>query len=110
MENTPLTVSAKFYKAVVQSVLLYASETWNLTKTALAQLEGFHIRTAYHMAKKHKPCRRLNHVWVYPNSQDVLKECGTHPISHYIDVRREALFWYVVDRPIYAACTAGLAP
>ena len=46
-DNTPPKVSAKFYKAVVQSVLLYSSKTWNLTKTALARLEGFHIRAAY---------------------------------------------------------------
>jgi hypothetical protein len=39
-DNTPPKVSAKFYKAVVQSILLYGSETWNLTKTALARLEG----------------------------------------------------------------------
>ena len=58
VDNTPPQVSAKFYKAVVQSVLLYGSETWNLTKTALARLEGFHIRVAYHMAKKHKPRKR----------------------------------------------------
>ena len=51
--NTPPKVSAKFYKAVVQSVLLYGSETWNLTKTALAWLEGFHIKAAYRMATKH---------------------------------------------------------
>jgi hypothetical protein len=50
--NTPTKVSAMFYKAVVQSVLLYGSETWNLTKTALARLKGFHIRAAYRMAKK----------------------------------------------------------
>jgi hypothetical protein len=42
-ENAPPKVSAKFYKAVVQSVLLYGSKTWNLTKAALARLEGFHI-------------------------------------------------------------------
>jgi hypothetical protein len=46
-DNTPPKVSAKFYKAVVQSVLLYGSETWNLTKTPLARLEGFHIRAAW---------------------------------------------------------------
>ncbi len=43
-ENTPPKVSAKFYKAIVQSVLLYGSKTWNLTTIALARLEGFHIR------------------------------------------------------------------
>ena len=45
-------VSAKFYKVVVQSVLLYGSKTWNLTTTALAWFEGFHVRAAYRMAKK----------------------------------------------------------
>jgi hypothetical protein len=40
-DNTPPKVGAKFYKAIVQSVLLYGSKTWNLTKTALARLEGF---------------------------------------------------------------------
>jgi hypothetical protein len=48
-----------FYKAVVQSVLLYGSKTWNLTKAVLARLEGFHIRTTYGMAWEHKPCKGL---------------------------------------------------
>jgi hypothetical protein len=51
VENKPPTVSAMFYKAVVQSVLLYGSKTWNLTTTALVQLEGFHIHAAYRMAE-----------------------------------------------------------
>ena len=42
-ENALPKVSAKFYKAVVQPVILYGSETWNLTKAALERLEGFHI-------------------------------------------------------------------
>jgi hypothetical protein len=50
-ENFEPHVAAKFYKAVVQAVLLYGSETWNLTKAALAWLEGFNIRAAYKMAK-----------------------------------------------------------
>lgn len=33
-------VAALFYKLVVQAVLLYGSETWNLTKATLVQLEG----------------------------------------------------------------------
>ena len=106
-DNTPPKVSAKFYKAVVQSVLFYGSETWNLTKTALARLEGFHVRAAYRMAKVHKPRRGLNQVWVYPDTEDVLKECGMHSISHYIGVRWETIFRYVVDRPIHTTCMEG---
>jgi hypothetical protein len=61
VDNTPPKVSAKFYMAVVQSVLLYGSKIWNLSTTTLAWLEGFHICTAYQMAKKHKPKKGPHH-------------------------------------------------
>jgi hypothetical protein len=80
--NTPLKVSAKFYNAVVQSVFLYGNETWNLLTTTLARLEGFHIRAAYRMAKKHKPKKGQHHEWVYPRSSNVLQECGMATILH----------------------------
>jgi hypothetical protein len=49
-KNATPRVAAKFYKAVVQAVLLYGSETWNLTKAILARLEGsmFKLPTAWH--------------------------------------------------------------
>jgi hypothetical protein len=46
-EHTPPQVTAKFYTAVVQAMLLYGSKTWVLSPMALACLEGFHIRAAY---------------------------------------------------------------
>jgi len=65
-ENAPPRVSAKFYKAIVQSILLYGSETWVLSSAVMARLEGFHIRMAYRMAKEHVPRRGANLQWVYP--------------------------------------------
>ena len=53
-ENVPPRVAVKFYKAVVQAVLLYGSKTWVLSTAALVSLEGFHIRAAYRMAVRHK--------------------------------------------------------
>ena len=92
------------YKAIVQSVLLYGSETWVLSPAVMARLEGFHIRAAYRMAKRHVPRRGTNHQWVYPSSEAVLEECGMHTIQHYIDVRRETITKYVVGRSIFAEC------
>jgi hypothetical protein len=106
-ENTQPKVSAKFYKAVEQSVLLYGSETWNLTTTALARLEGFHIHAAYRMAEKHKLKKGPHHEWVYPRSSEALQECGMATILHYINVRRAMIFRYVVDWPIYEVCRGG---
>ncbi len=96
-DNTPLMVSAKFYKAVVQSVLLYGSKIWNRLTTALVRLEGLHIHTAYRMAKKHKPKKGPHHGWVYLRSSNVLQECGMATILHYINVRRATILRYVVD-------------
>ena len=64
-ENSPPQVSAKFYKAIVQSVLLYGSKMWVLSPAVMARLEGFHIRAAYRMAKEHTPHWRMNCHWVY---------------------------------------------
>jgi hypothetical protein len=54
-KNTPPTVAAKFYLAIVQAILLYGSETWVISPQAMARLEGFHIRAAWRMTQKHKP-------------------------------------------------------
>jgi hypothetical protein len=54
-ENATPRVAAKFYKAVVQAVLLYGSKMWNLTKAVLARLEGFHVQAVYCMAQVHRP-------------------------------------------------------
>ena len=103
-ENTPPWVSAKFYRAIVQSVLLYGSKTRVLGPAVMARLEGFHIRAAYRMAKEHTPHRGMNHQWTYPPSEKVLEECKMHTIQHYIDVRRETIAKYVVGRNILAEC------
>ena len=103
-ENAPPRVSAKFYKAIVQSVLLYGSKTWVLSPAAIARLKEFHTRTVYRMAKEHVPHWGLNLEWVYPSSEAVLEECGMRTIHHYIDVQRETIAKYVVGRSILAEC------
>ncbi len=81
--------------AIVQSVLLYGSETWVLSTVALARLEGFHLCTAYWMARKYVPCWEPHHWWIYPPPDKVLEECGMHTIQHYINVLRQTIAKYV---------------
>ena len=106
-ENVTPGVAAKFYKAVVQSMLLYGIKTWNLTKAVLTQMEGFHVRAAYKMAQKHKPCKGLFGKWKYPSMKDVLKKCGLHLVEEYIQTHRTTMAMYVVDRPLYLECKEG---
>jgi hypothetical protein len=106
-ENATPFVAARFYQAIVQAILLYGSETWVLTRTALARLEGFHIRAAYRMAKEHKPKRGPGNVWIYPKSEDVLRECGLKTMEEYVQIRRQTIAVYVATRPILAECRQG---
>ena len=75
-ENASPRVCGMFYKATVQAVLLFGSETWNLSPLAMKSLEGFHMRAAWWMVHDNKPCREPDGMWKYPSSEDVLKEVG----------------------------------
>jgi hypothetical protein len=106
-ENVSPHITATFYKAVVQAILLYGSETWVLSRMALAHLEGFHIRAAYQMAKMHKPKRGLGRTWIYPHLVGVLQECGLKTMEEYIGIRWQTIAVYVATRPILTKCRQG---
>ncbi len=106
-ENASPPIAARFYQAIVQAILLYGSETWVISRTALARLEGFHIRAAYRMAKTNKPKRGPGNVWEYPRLVDVLKECGMKTMEEYIRICRQTIATYVTIRPILAECRRG---
>ncbi len=106
-ENTSLTVAAKFYLAVVQAILLYGSKTWVISLQAMARLEGFHIRAAWRMAQTHKLRQGPQKEWVYPRSEDVLKECGMKTIAEYAQINWQMIAVYVATRPILQECRQG---
>ena len=54
MDNATPRASGMFYKAIIQAVLLFGNETWNLIPIALKQLEGSHVKAAWKMVKENK--------------------------------------------------------
>ncbi|KAL7523505.1 hypothetical protein ACHAXR_000213, partial [Thalassiosira sp. AJA248-18] len=54
-ESISPQVCGMFYKAVVLAILLFGSEIWALTPSAMKCLEGLHIRVAYRMARVNRP-------------------------------------------------------
>ncbi len=106
-ENVSPHITATFFKAVVQAILLYGSKTWVLSRMALARLEGFHIRATYRMAKTHKPKQGPGRTWIYPRLVDVLQECGLKTMEDYIGIRRQTITVYVATHPVLTECRQG---
>ena len=94
-----------FYKAVVQAVLLFGSESWVLTPPTIKMLLGFHIRSTYRMARVNKLRKDpQSGIWTYPVSALALEEVGLETIGYYIQVRRQHIAAYIVDQPIFGFC------
>jgi hypothetical protein len=102
-ENASPHACGIFYKATVQSILLFGSVTWNLSPQSLKCLEGFHLRAAWRMAGK-RPKKLPDGTWTFPNSAAVLDKVRLKTIAHYIGVRRQHIASYIVDKPIFQTC------
>ena len=79
-EHASSRVCGLFYKATVQAVLLFGSETWNVTPAILRGLEGFHVWAARRMAGM-MPTRDTSGKWEYPASGEVLEKVGLYTID-----------------------------
>jgi hypothetical protein len=106
-ENASPRACGIFYKATVQSILLFGSKTWNLSSQSLKCLEGFHLWVAWRMSGK-RPKKLPDGTWRYPNSAAVLDEVGLKTISHYIGVRRQHIASYIVNKPIFQTFMDGV--
>jgi hypothetical protein len=51
-EGADKKTMSNFYKAIVQSILLYGSDTWELPQDAYNPLNTFHHKAAWHIAHK----------------------------------------------------------
>ena len=76
-------VMAAFYKTIVQSVLLYGSESWVLTRQLEGRLESFHRRCARFVVGEHIH-QNKDGSWTYPSSKRVLRKAGLLSIKEYI--------------------------
>ena len=69
-EKASARVCGMFYKATVQSVLLFGSETWVLAPATLQRMEGLHAKAA-RMMNGLLP-KTVGGSWKYPKTKTVL--------------------------------------
>ena len=102
-ENASPRVCSLFYKATIQAVMLFGSETWNISPASMRSLEGFHLRAARRMAGM-MPRKSPNGEWTYPKTEEVLEAAGLHTVQAYIEIRRNTILKFVAQRPIMELC------
>jgi hypothetical protein len=93
-----------FYKAAVQTVLLYGCETWSLTSRMLNVLDSFHHRVARKLTRRFPYYLRLADIWIYPSISETLEQAGMYTMQEYISRRRQYILPYSETRPILQAC------
>jgi len=99
-------VSGYFYKAVVQSILLYGCETWVLTEAMYKLLEAFHHGVARQLTGHRARCCRVTRVWSALPIAEVLEQASFFTIREYISRRQEPAIEYIATRPIYQSARA----
>jgi hypothetical protein len=103
-EGATPRISAIFYKAVVQTVLLFGSESWVLTPSMLGKLEGFHQQIARRLTGRAPVYLRSEGTWQYQPMGNAMEEAGLFSMNEYITRRRNKLVDYVATRSIYTTC------
>ena len=102
-EGADPILSAKFYRAVVQAVLLFGADTSVLSAAMLKNLEGVHVGFLRQVTGM--KARRLGEKnWTKEGPDRVLQAAGTKSLREYIDKRQATVAEWVALRPIFEVC------
>ena len=92
-EGASSRVMGHFYKAIVQAVLLYGSESWVLTPRLVTKLRSFHRKAVRFITNRRiRPKADESEEWVYPDSASVLEDAGLFEIETSIQRQRDTIF------------------
>ena len=84
----------------VQAVLFFGNEIWTLAPVLLHSLKGFHVKTDYRMTGM-IPNKKSDRTWEYSDLSMLLDAAGLHTVEAYVEVRRNIVFRFITDHPIY---------
>jgi hypothetical protein len=109
MRESATRISALFYKATIQMILLYGSETWVINNKILQLLTSFHHGIARRLTGGRYP-RPIPETdeWIYPSIQQTLRIAGLFTMDEYLRWRREYLEDYAQQLHILMECQQSL--
>lgn len=89
-EGASPRISAMFYKAIIQTVLLYGSETWVISGDIMNALRSFHHSVARRLTGRYPYQHPDSGDWIYPSITHTLAQAGMFTIEEYL--RRRFLY------------------
>ena len=91
-----------FYKVIVQTVLLYGSESWVMSTLARNKVNSFHNRCSRFITGRHITLD--GETWIYPSRASTLQEADLLGIEEYITKRKETIGPYAATSKILESC------
>ena len=108
VQTTEPRVRGFFYKAILQAVLLYGSESWIISEHKLNELRSFHHRVARYITGRH--IKQLpDGTYDCPPTAEVLETAGLYPLETYIERRKNTIWQAIRNRPIIERCKNSTA-
>ena len=96
-DGATMRISAYFYKATCQAILLYGCETWTLSQSKMEHLIRFHNKMVRRLAKQNIRLDPNTQQWIYPAVAPLLNLLRMYPIETYINKRKQYLLKYFIE-------------
>jgi hypothetical protein len=102
-------VMGYFYKAIIQTVLLYGSESWTLTGRMIGRLRSFRHRVARYITTGRHIKELEDGTYFCPPMKEVFNAAGMETIEVYTDRRRNTVRKYAGTSAVYGRCIRSTA-
>ena len=96
-------MSEKFYRAVVQKILLYGLETWVLSESMERKVEGVNTGILRQITGKQERQPR-DGTWDTPGAEGVREAAGTQSTRTCIGIQQATVAHWVALRPLFGVC------
>ena len=96
-----------YYKVIIQTILVYGSESWVINEKVRNKFRTFHNRCARFITGRFIT-KQDDGSWLFPDTKTTLQQAFLLPIDDYITKRRETVSHYVEEKKIYSKCKSAV--